>query len=235
MMGKLKEQIDWEIVQLAKAGILEIGEDHPQYTSGEPSYGMAIMSGRRSGKMQELVDKLTSRCNELAAERDNILDRYNHSVSENTNLRSRCKVLEKHISGLSLLRDHLEEELGKMRERCEKLNAMCIELATDYARAEAERDEARQWARKRYSGNVIMGIQRKNADLRTQSAIDNVRMVGMADEIDDLRAQLAEARNKALDEVMASLTPGIEQCFTFRGRAAIRWALIKVLNLKEKV
>jgi len=269
---------------------------------GEPSYGMAIMSGRRSGKMQELVDKLHGRCEELATERDNILDRYNHSVSENTNLRSRC----------------------------EKLNAMCIELATDYAKAEAERDEAdRQhyelrreynsleanytarlarigaafdWLWGFWDGNTIRAIpgmeddaqqafeslaaailddadyvlpvsnsdttrkgilietindlraqlakaedwaglqfdladkwHNENNEIRRQLAATEVELDATAMELDDTKADLAEARNKALDEAMASLTPGIEQCFTFRGRAAIRWALIKVLNLKEKV
>ena len=98
---------------------------------------------------------------------------------------------------------------------------MCIELATDYAKAEAERDEARQWARKRYSGNVIMGIQRKNADLRTQSAIDNVRMVGMADEIDGLRKELAEARNKALDEALCIAGDIYPNCTAACARMAI--------------
>jgi len=148
-----------------------------EMASGEPSYGMAIMSGRRSGKMQ-------GRCEELATERDNILDRYNHSVSENTNLRSRC----------------------------EKLNAMCIELATDYAKAEAERDEmqlqmwaaqycveevekerdeARQWARKLLAINAPLARQARDA--RKWASIK-------CDDNSNLRAQLAEARNKALDE-----------------------------------
>ena len=219
---------------LKQADTLEIGEDHPQYTSGEPSYGMAIM--KCSGKIQ-------GRCEELETERDNILDRYNHSVSENTNLRSRCEALEKHVSGLSLLRDHLEEELGKMRNerdklkadveylkvdlkgwkadsrlwyacfmdmltpsakmeternevlaRCEKLNATCIELAEDWAKAEAERDEARQWARKLLAGMIAM---REDA-VQKQRCI-NKRFVELA----DLRAPLADARNKALDEAVA--------------------------------
>jgi len=156
---------------LRKGDTLEIGRDHPHHTGGEPSYGMAIMSGRRSGKMQELVDNLTSRCNELAAERDNILDRYNHSVSENTNLRSRCEELRverdnrvKDIAALEVeldtasrqqdtawrLREKACDERDEGLARCEKLNAMCIELATDYAEVKAERDEARQWARKLY-------------------------------------------------------------------------------------
>ena len=151
-----------------------------EMASGEPSYGMAIMSGRRSGKMQKLVDKLTSRCNELAAERDNILDRYNHSVSENANLRSRC----------------------------EKLNAMCIELATDYAKAEAERDEARQWARKY---KLAYEKQWKATSYHRREGLDWLSWGQEMDKIlkgrravtAALRAQLAEARNKALEDVVS--------------------------------
>ena len=183
-----------------------------EMASGEPSYGMAIMSGKRSGKT-------CSRCAELEADR-NALGRAN-------------RVAMKRMRGLSLLRDHLEEELGKMRNkrdglrsRCEKLevergrleksnsaltNTLGLRFATDMEllKAEAERDEARQWAWKfkwaymgisGYAVELQNKLKAENADLRAQSAIDNVRMVGMADEIDDLRARLAEARNKALDE-----------------------------------
>jgi len=203
-----------------------------EMASGEPSYGMAIMSGKRSGKT-------CSRCAELEADR-NALGRAN-------------RVAMKRMRGLSLLRDHLEEELGKMRNerdglrsRCEKLevergrleksnsaltNTLGLRFATDMEllKAEAERDEARQWARKyklayekqwkatsyhRREGldwlswgqemdKILKGLRAENAALRAQSAIDNVRMVGMADEIDGLRKELAEARNKALDEAMA--------------------------------
>ena len=176
-----------------------------EMASGEPSYGMAIMSGRRSGKMQKLVDKLHGRCEELATERDNILDRYNHSVSENANLRSRC----------------------------EKLNATCIELATDYAKAAAERDESRQWAGRlwqdrddwRFRYNDLRrqfisydGMEYKLADAEAER--DEARQwarkfraksrglegdrdlwrslcSGADEDIADLRAQLAEARSKA--------------------------------------
>ena len=50
---------------------------------------------------------------------------------------------------------------------------------------------------------MLKELGMENADLRAQAAIDNVRMVGMADEIDDLRAHLAEARNKALEDVVS--------------------------------
>ena len=123
------------------------------------------------------------------------------------------------------LRDVLRER-DEVFARCEKLEAerdWARIVGTDYRRlfserrerckkAEAERDEARQWAAKYGRENaklhkfielwkveeLLWDSERDEA--RAQSAIDNVRMVGMADEIDDLRAQLAEARNKALEK-----------------------------------
>ena len=97
---------------------------------------------------------------------------------------------EKQIRGLSLLRDHLEEELGKMRlQRSELQNEnaqlrhqrdreheLGMRAAQNWHRVTMERDEARQWARKRYSRNVIMGIQRENADLRQ---LTGSRVVGL--------------------------------------------------------
>ena len=75
----------------------------------------------------------------------------------------------------------LQVENANLRSRCEKLNAMCIELATDYAKAEAERDEARQWAR--YYKRLYEKVASRW----------NVRECFHS-------TQLAEARNNALDE-----------------------------------
>jgi len=223
----------------------------------------------------------------------------------------------KAIRGLSLLRDHLEEELGKMRERCqeletalsagngvgligelrwqnsrlreerdhlrqrcEKLNAMCIELAEDGAKAESERDaaiqahddieavlctvqlyvdalrnerdEARQWANRRtrtanergkkndelrYRLTCECGWEqhwqsRLNEHLKTQVDLRaqvkhwqslytrelayhreelerGGRLETLLNELENensqLRAQLAEARNKALDEAIGAM------------------------------
>ena len=74
------------IMEQIKTDKLEASRDH---TSGEPSYGMAILSGKRSDKMQEL---------------------------------------ETQVSGLSLLRDHAEEELGKTRIDRDRAQRRCEEL-----------------------------------------------------------------------------------------------------------
>jgi len=75
--------------------------------------------------------------------------------------------------------------------------------------------EARDWARKLYKengvDNLIMGIQRENAALRTQLAeaqddlrfqesVKEVRAVGVADQIRDLCDERDDVRNKTLDE-----------------------------------
>ena len=44
-----------------------------EMTSGGAGYGMAIRAGQRSGKMQELLDVLRERCEELERERENLL------------------------------------------------------------------------------------------------------------------------------------------------------------------
>lgn len=59
---------------------------------------------------------------------------------------ARCAELERERDGLSLLRDHLEEEIGKFRARCEKLEKNYIRQFDGRESAEAERDEAREWA-----------------------------------------------------------------------------------------
>jgi len=164
----------------------------------------------------------------------------------------------KAIRGLSILRDHLEEELGKMRERCEMLEAerdklqtdvdylrvdlrawkadghlwhMCFldldseELEAERDKLQAERDEARQWARKLYRKledqyeiarqeykensqlrgrlNKMKATWMEGLDLwkRMRATIEQQRdRAGVENET--LRAQLAEARNKALDEAI---------------------------------
>ena len=140
------------------------------------------------------------------------------------NLRSRCEELEKGRDGLSLLRDHLEEELGKMRAKrndaiarceelegqkqhlmtsCEQLRDMTDEIAAErdsYQRLanwaegrreemEAERDEAREWAKRRT--RTAQGY--KNAFERTNQTLGR------------FRAQLASARNDALDEAKGAV------------------------------
>jgi len=216
-----------------------------EMASGEPSYGMAIMSGRRSGKLDGvgLIGELRHMNSRLREERDGLRSRCEMLEIERDRLKTDVEYLRVDLKGwqsssrlwYSCFMDMLtpsakmETERDEVLARCEKLNAMCIELATDYAKAEAERDEARQWARKfklayeeteqeavdaldtltnagkesiveisDYAVELQNKLKAENADLRAQSAIDNVRMVGMADEIDGLRKELAEARNKAL-------------------------------------
>jgi len=106
------------------------------------------------------------------------------------------------------------ERIASLSSRCEKLNAMCIELATDYAKAEAERDEARQWARK----YKVAYEDTEREALRALDALTNAGAESIVEISDyaieqqnklkaenaDLRAQLAEARNKALDEAVTT-------------------------------
>ena len=116
---------------------------------------------------------------------------------------------------LHIAENQLEKELGKMRERCEKAEAereqfrqfgitmsdglaSCAGAENAIAIANRERDKARQWAAKLY---------KENADLEATLAlcrsagheISDIGFDALAENT-SLRAQLAEARNKALGE-----------------------------------
>ena len=126
------------------------------------------------------------------------------------NREHKCDPQAQDIRGLSLLRDHLEEELGKMRN---------------------DRDEARQWARKLYRKlddqyEISQQDYKENSQLRGQlnkmkatwlEGLDLWRRMrttteqqrDRADaENETLRAQLAEARNKALDRITGRTVTG---------------------------
>jgi len=214
-----------------------------------------LQGGQRSGKMQELVDNLTSRCNELEKELEL--------------LRTRSAAPREHHQ----LRDVLRER-DEVFARCEKLTAATIEAYAEYCviiaedncldepeaqervgqmfndlynatqsgeyrraqqsgvliahckKLEAERDDARQWANRRTAtanslNRQLSFAERCNDDLGCSLAHDRDRVLDLMSQLvnvrtereeagqwadklhkqgTDLRAQLAEARNKALDE-----------------------------------
>ena len=72
-MREVTERVKAEGTRFARAGFLQILKNRPQHADGGPGYGMAIRAGQRSGKMQELIASLTSRCEELERERENLI------------------------------------------------------------------------------------------------------------------------------------------------------------------
>ena len=118
------------------------------------------------------------------------------------------------IPNLSLLRDHLEEELGKMRSRCWELEREVTGHHLIFAlwkrkeaewieanlRLETERNEARQWARKLYRDVRKWRTDAWEHEERKSSVLS--QLLNIEAENADLRSQLAEARNKALDEAV---------------------------------
>ena len=141
-------------------------------------YGMAIQGGQRSGKMQELVNRLRSRCEEL--------DR-------------QCRVA-----------------------------AIEIDQAWHcYSAAETERDEARQWANRRTRmANALLRehwelerdvthLDCENAKLRAQLAEAQESKDDMALDLHTAENQLAEARNKVLDEVIEIMSRCAKGCWDF--------------------
>ncbi|HUW15227.1 MAG TPA: hypothetical protein VM537_36270 [Anaerolineae bacterium] len=114
--------------------------------------------------------------------------------------------LQAEIANLSLLRDHLEEELLEMRlQRSELQNEntrlrhqrdreheLGMRAAQNWHRVTMERDEARQWANRRMAtvnalrctNTRIRKVRNGNAALARQSQL----------ECNDLRAQLAAAK-----------------------------------------
>jgi len=100
--------------------------------------------------------------------------------------------------------EELEKERDKALTRCEELQSL-LDVSMDgnqelWWRERQERDEARQWAAKLY---------KENADLEATLAlcrsagheISDIGFDALAENT-SLRAQLAEARNKALDEAI---------------------------------
>ena len=156
-----------------------------EMASGEPSYGMAIMSGRRSGKMRTQIDV-------MAEEIDNLRERCEELEKKRDYLESRLASAHGCNETMHICQKHAEAERDEMLARCKKLNTTCIELAEDWAKAEAERDEARQWAREQYKENGLHRIRYAK-----------------------LRAQLAEARNKALDEAMGLVEARAQMAFGY--------------------
>jgi len=155
--------------------------------------------------MAHLISKLRLRCEELEqklAEQSRAFGYTRTKVmaldEENQRLRDYGDKVTAERDGLSLLRDHLEEEIGKFRTRCEK--------------AEAQRDEARKWTRK---------YGRENEKLREalflffsedwSHVTDADTLCEIAEEVSVkdarkwalLQIELATARNDALDEALA--------------------------------
>jgi len=150
-MREVTERVKAEGTRFARAGFLQILKNRPQHADGGPGYGMAIRAGQRSGKMQELIASLTSRCEELERERENLI----------------------------VLCDQLKRD----NERGEI--ALLSEASWGQQRRD-ERDEARQWANRR----TRTAQRYKNAFERTSRTLGR------------FRAQLATAKNDALDEVL---------------------------------
>ena len=191
-MGKLKDKIDWEIAQLAKAGVLEIGPDHPQYTTAGPGYGMVIQSGKRRSKTQMLVVRLTEAANELAVKYDE--------------LQLRCDELAEELDCSEIVsgaRDRLLRantiECAELKKECDAgaarilwLEAQCDSAILASRQHKAERDEARQWAAKLYRENDELSWRDGDAyhEQEWQRSVAN----DLRREKSALLDQLAEAR-----------------------------------------
>jgi len=132
-----------------------MGNKRTKMMSGGPGYGMAIRSGQRSGKMQELVNSLRSRCEKAEAERDETIRM-------------------------------LRERNTRLQQQRDEEHRLRMHAAKHWLHARVERDEARQWANRR----TRTAQRYKNAFERTSRTLGR------------FRAQLATAKNDALDEVL---------------------------------
>ena len=188
-------------------------------TSGEPSYGMAIM--KRSDKMQDEILRtrtepqvtmveclgcgmvipatelhscnLRSRCEELEIERDRLKTDVEYLKVDLKGWKADSRLWYACFMDMMTPSAKMKTEKDEVFARCEELDLQCRVAAIEidqawhcYSAAEAERDEARQWARK-YRARWIRADQERH-DWHL--------------ECDEARAQLAEARNKALDEAL---------------------------------
>ena len=165
--------------------------------------------------MQEQLDNLTSRCAELDSDR-NALARANRVAMERTQA-WKNRTLE------------LEAERDELRKHSEYLEAEVDSLATGEATIRDERDEARQWAAKLYKENVNL-----EATLvlccSAGHEISDIGFAALAENADRL-AQLAGARNKALNEALQVIHAEMQSLFL--GHYDIRQVVKAVLALKS--
>ena len=184
-----------------------------EMASGEPSYGMAIM--KRSGKMRtqidvmaEEIDSLRERCEAWEKQASGLSLLRDHLEEELGKMRNRCEKLNAMCIEMATDYARAEDERDEARERCEELERECDaelslrKLASSCChRATMERDEARQWARTLYKENA--NLEATLALCRSAGhEVSDIGFDALA-ENKTLRAQLAEARNKALDEAIA--------------------------------
>ena len=210
-MGKVTEQMNTEIAQLAKADTLEIGEDHPQYKSGEPSYGMAIL--KCSGKLDGvgLIGELRRMNSRLRAERDEE--------------RERCEELEaernRHIEMRHVTSKHW---LQAARERDES-RSHCEKLEDEIATFKAERQ--------RLHGDVIVELSRRDSCEKLEAERDEMQLQMWAaqycvEEIEkerDEAREWANRRTRVANELLAELESTCKElCYHKReGLDWLRW------------
>ena len=204
------------------------GPEISQQVQGDRVLGIARRTARAVSHVDLLGDiaqRTTQACIELEAYAEELMRQRDEAVA-------RCEKLEvqarryktgverrnETIRGLSLLRDHLEEEIGKFRSRCEKAE----EWRVGWQQMRQERDWAgRQllklrktikfWKREEEmhveeledyrhkltaSEEKSITLESRNTNLLSQLA-DSTGLTLQ------LRQELATARNKALDEAMA--------------------------------
>ena len=178
------------------------------------------MNGTEAGIFTLQVENanLRSRCEELEATIDRLMADINRKVelagalrctiARHRNERDEQKALAGHICTRY---DNLEAELANLRSRCEELmqqNQAAEWWKRESVQMKTERDEARQWARKyklayekqwkATSYHRREGLDWLSWGQEMDKILKGLRAVNAA-----LRAQLAEARNKALEDVVS--------------------------------
>ena len=131
---------------------------------------------------------------------------------------SYCVELESESATLRTRLAKTEHLLSMCQQQRDKEHELALRGAKNWMSATKERDEARQWAAKLY---------KENADLEATLAlcrsagheISDIGFDALAENT-SLRAQLAEARNKALDDAVAKCQPLITRWSKWWGMPA---------------